>query len=228
MVDYDSVVCYCCRVMVTPNTVTKRKSPQFRTFQTWPVERGSLREDADIAAFALNASRGTAAYNRLTSLHHDLQKLWVETAEPRQVRRIKEINHRLTRYVFHPTVTLGSREERFGVIALSDSSFLPAPENQIAVTEADAALSLVRLHAMGDLRKVRLCEVCRKRWLAASHSNYRFCSKQCREEFFQSQPDYHKRKAGNQRRYRENLKRMHDGPRCCTQRAGRHYTEKGR
>jgi hypothetical protein len=97
-------------------------------------------------------------------------------------------------------------EGRFGVIALSDSSFFPAPENQIAVTEADAALSLVRLHAMGDLGKVRLCEVCRKRWLAANHSNYRFCSKECRERFFQNEPDYHKRKAKNQQKYRENLK----------------------
>jgi hypothetical protein len=186
--------------------VTKRKEPRFRTFWPWPVERGSLQSDAEIAAFALNASRGSAAYNDLTALRRNLQKLSAETAELQLVRRIKKINRALTQYVFHPTVTRGGREGRFGVIALSASSFFPAPENQNAVTEADAALSLVRLHAIGELGKVRLCERCRKRWLAASHSNYRFCSKDCRELFFQSQPDYLERKAKNQQKYRENLK----------------------
>jgi len=143
------------------------------------------------------------------SLHRDLRKLRAKTAESARVRRIKEINRRLRRYVFHPCVALlAGYEGRFDVIALSDSGFFPAPADQLAFTEADAALSLVRLNAMGDLEKVRLCEVCRERWLAASHSNYRFCSKECRERFEQSKPDYHQRKARNQREYRKNLKRM--------------------
>ncbi len=180
----------------------------------WAVEtnprlrRLSLRNDAETVVFALNASRGNKAYDRLASLHRDLRKLRAETAESARVRRIKEINRRLRQYVFYPCVGLeAGYEGRFGVIALSDSGFFPAPANQLAVTEADAALSLARLNAMGDLEKVRLCEVCRERWLAASHSNYRFCSKECRERFEQSKPDYHQRKARNQREYRENLKR---------------------
>ena len=122
---------------------------------------------------------------------------------------MKGINRRLAQYIFHPCVGLvAGFEGRFGITSLSESDFFPGPANQLACTEADAALSLARLHAMGDLGKVRLCEVCRKRWMAANHSNYRFCSKECRERFFQSQPDYHQRKARNQRRHRENLKRM--------------------
>jgi len=74
------------------------------------------------------------------------------------------------------------------------------------ITEGDVAIALVRLYADGDLDKVRLCETCRKRWRVAAHSNYRFCSKECREQFYESQPGYHKRKAKNQRNYRKNLK----------------------
>ena len=225
--------------MKTSSAVTKRREPLLRKFQLWPVERGSLREDADVAAFALNASRGSAAYKRLTVLRRDLQELQAETAEPEQLRRIKAINRRLTQYVFHPTVTRGGREGRFGVIALSASSFLPAPENQIAVTEADAALSLVRLHAIGELGKVRLCETCQNRWRVAAHSNYRFCSKECRERFFQNQPDYHERKRRNQQKYRENLKLKQAAEDAALMRVGklttqgkifveRRATEKGR
>ena len=201
-------MCYCFLDMATRSTVTKKKEPPFRTYQEWlPVKtnqrqrRESLQNDADLVAFALNAFKGNAAYNRLTALLRDLRKLQAETSESAELRRIKKINRRVTRYVFHPCVSRGGGSEgRFGVIALSDSSFIPAPANQIAATEADAALGLVRLHAMGDLGKVRLCEVCREHWLAARHSNYRFCSKECREQFYEGKPDYHERKARNQRK----------------------------
>ena len=213
-IDSDAVTWYCYRVMVTRSAVTKKREPQFRTYQQWAVEptqprqRQALANDAEIVAFALNAFKGTAAYKHLTALLRDLRKLQAETSESAEERRIKKINRGLTQYVFHPTVTRGGRQGRFGVIALSASSFIPTPANYIATTEADAALSLVRLHVMGDLGKVRLCEVCRERWLASTHSNYRFCSKDCREGFFQSQPDYHERKRRNQSKYRETLKLM--------------------
>lgn len=202
--------------MATRSTVTKRNEPWFRTYQPWlPVRtnerqlREWLQNDADLVAFALNALKGNTAYNRLTTLLRDLRKLQAETSESAELRRIKKINRHLTGYVFHPFVSrLASSKGRFGVIALSDSSFIPAPANQLAATEADAALSLVRLHAIGDLGKVRLCEVCREHWLAARHSNYRFCSKECREKFYENQPDYHERKAKNQSKYRETLKLM--------------------
>lgn len=200
------------RAMTTSRAVTHKKEPRFRIPQSWAVEsdpqlRGlSLRNDAAIAAFALNTSRGNGAYDRLASLHRDLRKLRAETAELARVRRIKEINRRLRQYVFHPCVALmAGYEGRFGIVALAADSFIPASADQLAITEADAALSLARLNAMGDLEKVRLCEVCRERWLAATKSNYRFCSKECREKFYESQPDYHQRKAKNQRKYRVNL-----------------------
>ena len=78
---------------------------------------------------------------------------------------------------------------------------------QETISEADAVISLVRLAETGDLRKVRRCEMCKERWLVAAKRNYRFCSDRCRETFYASSSDYHSRKAANQRRYRENLKR---------------------
>jgi hypothetical protein len=75
------------------------------------------------------------------------------------------------------------------------------------ISEADAVISLVRLAETGDLRKVRLCEMCKERWRVAAKRNYRFCSGECREAFYAKAPDYHSRKAANQRKYRENLKR---------------------
>ena len=75
------------------------------------------------------------------------------------------------------------------------------------ISEADAVISLVRLAESGDLGKVRLCEMCKERWRVAAKRNYRFCSDQCREAFYAKAPDYHSRKAANQRKYREGLKR---------------------
>ena len=203
--------------MKTSSVVTKRKEPRIRSCQSWSeVEtaprrrRLALQSDADFVAFALNASRGNAAYDRLTALLRDLKKLRAETAESARLRRIKKINRGLRQYTFHPCVGLSARNERgFDFAALSDSGFLPLPANQLGITEGDAALILVRLNTLGDLDKLCLCEACRERWLAARHSNYRFCSRECRERFFQSQPDYHQRKARNQRKYREILKRKH-------------------
>ena len=68
-------------------------------------------------------------------------------------------------------------------------------------------MALMRLAEIGDLHKVCMCEVCKASWLFAAKSNYRFCSAQCREAFYAKAPEYHSRKAANQRNYRERLKR---------------------
>jgi len=125
-------------------------------------------------------------------------------------KRHFEISERLARYVFRPGIayTAVGGECRSGVTALPRRNVAVIRTGSFPITEADAALALVRLHATGDLHKVRLCETCHKRWRVAAHSNYRFCSKECREQFYETQPDFHERKAKNQRKYRENLKNM--------------------
>jgi hypothetical protein len=75
------------------------------------------------------------------------------------------------------------------------------------ISEADAALALVRLDLTGELAKVALCRMCKARWVVVSKSSYQFCSRQCREGFYTTSPDYHDRKAANQKRYRLNLRR---------------------
>ena len=50
--------------------------------------------------------------------------------------------------------------------------------------EADAAISLVRLYLSGDWERLRLCEKCKRRWLVATKSHYRFCGEQCRESYY--------------------------------------------
>lgn len=77
------------------------------------------------------------------------------------------------------------------------------------VSEADAALALVRLDLSGELHKVDLCKMCKERWFVASKVNYRFCSGKCREQFYTEDPGYLIRKAANQQKYRRNLRIKH-------------------
>ena len=74
------------------------------------------------------------------------------------------------------------------------------------VSEADVIMALLRLASVGDLRKIRLCKNCKERWVFAAKRSYLFCSDKCREMFYVKSPDYHDRKARNQRKYRRQLK----------------------
>jgi hypothetical protein len=240
LLDKAEVTGYCCCVMATQSVVTK---------QTPGVRRGLFhrdslfeKDDATFIVFCLNASMGTAAYDRLVSLRCDLEEFRMKTIERQRVRtaldkelrgpagpktqkcselgvqhsyllgfldrRYHEISDRLARYVCRPGIayTAVGGECRSGVVALPRHNVTVIRTGSFPITESDAALALVRLHATGDLSKVRLCETCGKRWRVAAHSNYRFCSKECREKFYESQPDYLERKKKNQRKYRNNLK----------------------
>jgi len=129
---------------------------------------------------------------------------------PRQLReRHVALNEALAKYVFRPRATcvILSRRWIFGMVPDENRRWFRITVGQETISEADAALSLVRLAETGEIGKVRLCEMCKDRWRVAAKRNYRFCSDQCREAFYAKAPDYHSRKAGNQKRYRENLKR---------------------
>jgi hypothetical protein len=119
------------------------------------------------------------------------------------------LNKALEKYVFRPRATcviFGGRWI-FGMVPDENKRWFQMTIGQETISEADAVISLVRLAETGDLRKLRLCEMCKERWRVAAKRNYRFCSDQCREDFYANAPDYHSRKAANQRKYRENLKR---------------------
>ena len=77
------------------------------------------------------------------------------------------------------------------------------------VSEADAAISLVRLDLGGALNRVMLCGRCQTRWFMARKGNRKFCSDVCREAFYLRSPEYKPRKKNTQAKYRNNLKAKH-------------------
>ncbi|MDR3752860.1 MAG: hypothetical protein P4K93_09330 [Terracidiphilus sp.] len=83
-------------------------------------------------------------------------------------------------------------------------AFLP---RRVQVSEPVVIVALARLAANHELYKVRLCETCGERWRVSERQLDRFCSPKCREAFHSKSPEYHERKAANQRRYRANLPR---------------------
>ena len=85
---------------------------------------------------------------------------------------------------------------------------------QTTVSEADAVLALVRLDLTGEIEKVALCQVCGIQWYVQKKRTFRFRGAVCRESYYVNHPDYHKRKAKAQQKYRRNkkLKEMAEGP----------------
>lgn len=181
--------------------------------------------DTAFAVYCLNVCKGTDAYKRLTLLHRDLMEFRAKAREQQQARkgflnvqlmawldrRHREISDRLSRYHFRPGISGYSAvggECRSSLVAIPSRKNPQIRGGSFPITEGDVAMALVRLYADGDLGKVRLCETCHNQWRVAAHSNYRFCSKECREQFYKSQSDYHERKAKNQRQHRKTLKEM--------------------
>ena len=140
------------------------------------------------------------------------------------------LNEKLRRYVFHPLVdyvrlpgsmTMLQNIWAGGMAPDRRRGWFETAIGAWPVSEADAALALVRLDLTGELYKVCLCGMCHQRWLVASKSSYRFCSQECREEFYIKSPAYHQRKADNQKRYRSRQKAAHAAQDAARLRAGR-------
>ena len=127
------------------------------------------------------------------------------------MRHGQEISEGLSRYHFRPGISSYSAvggECRSSLVAIPSRKNPVIWGGSFPLTEGDVAAALVRLYADGDLGKVRICETCHNQWRVAAHSNYRFCSKECREQDDKSKPDYHERKAKNQSKYRKTQKEM--------------------
>jgi hypothetical protein len=75
------------------------------------------------------------------------------------------------------------------------------------VSEGDAVLAVLRLAQRGLLNRVRLCAHCAQTWMYANKSHYKFCTQKCRESHFAHSDEYKKRKASNQRAYRDRLRK---------------------
>lgn len=138
----------------------------------------------------------------------------VETARLQEKFRQRHnvLNVRLTRYAHVPALDYSPDFAlwRFGMVPKRPSGPEIVIEDQslrARVNESSVIAALCRLAANRELHKVRLCEMCGKRWRVSERKIDRFCSQKCREEFYAKSPEYLERKATNQRKYREGLKR---------------------
>jgi hypothetical protein len=126
------------------------------------------------------------------------------------------LNARLTKYKFHPEVAYAYRLPGSfsvmqnlwagGMVPDVKGQWFQTKLNGWTISEGDAALSLVRLDLSGELHKVALCGMCKKRWRVAAKSHYKFCSRDCREAYYAMSPDYLSRKRENQREFRKREK----------------------
>lgn len=80
--------------------------------------------------------------------------------------------------------------------------------SRVRVDESTVIAALCRLAANRELFKVRLCAQCEKHWRVSERAMDRFCGQKCRESFNAKSPEFHQRKAANQRKYRKNLKSL--------------------
>lgn len=132
----------------------------------------------------------------------------------RQIGRLADyLNARLLKYKFHPAVAYARNRLSVaqnlwagGMVPDVKGRWFQTKLNGWTISEGDAVLSLVRLDLSGELHKVTLCGMCKKRWRVAAKSHYKFCSPECRIAYYAKSPDYHSRKAATQRTYRENKK----------------------
>jgi hypothetical protein len=185
--------------------------------------------DAEGIVEWLNAATGTASCDRVVWIYQELKDLPAEFDKHRdaymhvgrgpwpeeKAQITQRLNGRLTalakaleKYIFRPRATMLLYDNwAFGMVPDQNSRcFTIERDGFRTYSEADAVLSLIRLGQTGDLGKIRLCEMCKKRWRFAAKKNYRFCSDQCREDFYAKSPDYHNRKAANQKKYRDREK----------------------
>jgi len=120
-----------------------------------------------------------------------------------------ELNRALYRYTFRPRLTYDVSYASWSGGMVPDNkkgSFQIEINRQATISEGDAVLSLVRLDLIGEIQKVRLCEHCSQRWFVA-RKNFHFCSGNgCREASYAKDPKYLRRKALNQKAYRNRLK----------------------
>jgi hypothetical protein len=174
-------------------------------FRQFDSARESLKQADDVYA-KLQFIQNTPRPELLAAAHE--YENWIKKADAIN----RKINEALAHYVFRPRVTFVITEEAWRGGMFPDDNrrwFQTKVADYFTVSEADAAMSLVRLHLTGDLNRIVLCAMCKKQWRVKAKSHYRFCGKVCREEFYTKSSDYHERKAHNQREYRRKLKLMH-------------------
>jgi hypothetical protein len=135
--------------------------------------------------------------------------------------RLQQIRNRLKRYTFSLRAAdrLSVRSRSIQISLWPDKltdDFTPGPKlrrdsdrsstilnpGTQRMSEGGAVLCFTRLFEAGDSGRLKLCEKCNKKWIAATKSHYRFCSDKCREDTYAASEEYRKRKRDQMRRQR--------------------------
>jgi endogenous inhibitor of DNA gyrase (YacG/DUF329 family) len=180
-----------------------------------PLSRARIRSialtDALIVAEWLNAAAGTKARTRVLAFRTHLEYLTKmadsgRTGEPEFRLRLNEVNNRLSRYSFHSLLSYDSGMWRDNAVAKDARGRTVEVTHQgvtVEVNEAAAVAALGRLHARGQLGKVRMCEWCKENFRVSERELDRFCSDRCRNADYQARPATVDRKKKAQKRWRD-------------------------
>jgi hypothetical protein len=178
--------------------------------------------------------RVTALIEEVRSLQSDFDRspLGWKNAEPSDSEletdrlfgeRFQQIRTKLTRYTFslragdahsghRRRIDIALRPDALPDDFTPPTKLSPISANESKITnpgtyrmsEGAAILCFARLHTSGELHRLRLCDRCKREWIAATKTNYKFCSDKCREETYAATPEYKKRKREQMRRQRRN------------------------
>jgi hypothetical protein len=121
----------------------------------------------------------------------------------------QRVNEALARYVFRPKIgyTTITETRSGGLSPDTNKHWYQLQFGEWALSEADVAIALVRLHLTGEWQRLRLCERCKRHWLVATKSHYRFCGDECRESYYAESEGFGEHRAEIQKRYRQRLKK---------------------
>ena len=183
----------------------------------------------------LNDAKGTGAYDRVVSLIEEVRGLEREfernpygSREPEP--ELQLFRTKLKRYTFSlsaadgisvsnsvPTrrIDIGLRPDTLPDDFTPPTKLSPISANESKITnpgtyrmsEGAAILCFARLHTSGELHRLRLCDRCKREWVAATKTHYRFCSDKCREETYAATEEYKRRKREQMRTQRRNERR---------------------
>jgi hypothetical protein len=84
---------------------------------------------------------------------------------------------------------------------------LPPNFNTLSPEAIETTFRVRRLHNWRALFLLRRCKQCNRNWFVALHSNYQFCSDECRERFYRHSEAASERARLRMRAYRERLKK---------------------
>jgi hypothetical protein len=152
---------------------------------------------------AIHGHKGKSATRELGAEGAAHKQLW-----QRLNRQHRKLNAALSRYTFR--IGLGysasTDSRRGGLVPDNDKSYFEMKIDDSVVSEPDAVMALVRLFLIGELHRVRLCEMCKETWRVAAKAHYRFCSPECRQDYYANTEEYKARKKRNQKNYRDREK----------------------